>query len=304
MKRSVVVILVLSFLVQPVMGEYVDIILSYPENVEKGEEIEITFEIINQSNDMLWDGTILIEESFMNNYKPYIQSNRDYQTNPLKFSTVEPGESFKETFVLTFNRDIPLNEARFNVVLKCGKGPCRGGCRPFYMEKLVYIELLEKRAEAVLKLDVNEFTSYKGETLEIPFTLENIGKIQMRNIKVEIKGDIVSDGIVNIANLDPGIKISDRISISIDENNSKTSFNPIFIARFQEPSGKEGMVYENIVITVIEKQEAQETNASEVNNEINEESTPHTPILLYFFLFLSIIAIIAVILFLIRLFKR
>ncbi len=304
MKRSVVVILVLSFLVQPVMGEYVDIILSYPENVEKGEEIEITFEIINQSNDILWDGTILIEESFMNNYKPYIQSNRDYQTNPLKFSTVEPGESFKETFVLTFNRDIPLNEARFNIVLKCGKGPCRGGCRPFYMEKLVYMELLEKRAEAVLKLDVNEFTSYKGETLEIPFTLENIGKIQMRNIKVEIKGDIVSDEIVNIANLDPGIKISDRISISIDENNSKTSFNPIVIARFQEPSGKEGMLYENIVITVIEKQEAQETNASEFNNEINEESMPQTPILLYFFLFLSIVAIIAVIIFLIQLFKR
>jgi len=304
MKRSVVVILVLSFLVQPVMGEYVDIILSYPENVEKGEEIEITFEIINQSNDILWDGTILIEESFMNNYKPYIQSNRDYQTNPLKFSTVEPGESFKETFVLTFNRDIPLNEARFNIVLKCGKGPCRGGCRPFYMEKLVYMELLEKRAEAVLKLDVNEFTSYKGETLEIPFTLKNIGEIQMKNIKVEIKGDIVSDEIVNISNLNPGIEISDRISISIDENNSKTSFNPIVIARFQEPSGKEGMLYENIVITVIEKQEAQETNASEFNNEINEESMPQTPILLYFFLFLSIVAIIAVIIFLIQLFKR
>lgn len=304
MKRSVVVILVLSFLVQPVMGEYVDITLSYPENVEKGEEIEITFEIINQSNDILWDGTILIEESFMNNYKPYIQSNRDYQTNPLKFSTVEPGESFKETFVLTFNRDIPLNEARFNIVLKCGKGPCRGGCRPFYMEKLVYIELLEQRAEAVLKLDVNKFTAYKGETLEIPFTLENIGKIQMRNIKVEIKGDIISDGIVNVANLDPGIKISDRIIISIDENNSKTSFNPIVIARFQEPSGKEGMLYENIVITVIEKQKVQETNASEFNNEIIQEPLSQTPILLYFFLFLSIIAIIAVIIFLIHLFKR
>jgi len=304
MKRLVLVILVLSFLVQPVRGEYVDIILSYPENVEKGGEIEITFEIINQSNDMLWDGTILIEESFMNNYKPYIQSNRDYQTNPLKFSTVEPGERFKETFVLTFNRDIPLNEARFNIVLKCGKGPCRGGCRPFYMEKLVYMELLEKRAEAILKLDTNEFTAYKGETLEIPFTLENIGEIQMGNIKVEIKGDIVSDEIINIANLDPGIKISDRIIISINENNSKTSFNPIVIARFQEPSGKEGMIYENIVITVIEKQKVQETNASEVNNEIIQEPLSQTPILLYFFLFLSIVAIIAVIIFLIYLFKR
>ncbi|HII95596.1 MAG TPA: hypothetical protein HA367_07680 [Candidatus Methanofastidiosum sp.] len=304
MKRLVVLILVLSFLVQPVMGEYVDIILSYPENIEKGEEIEITFEIINQSNDMLWDGTILIEESFMNDYKPYIQSNRDYQTNPLKFSTVEPGKSFKETFVLAFNRDIPLNEARFNIVLKCGKGPCRGGCKPFYMEKLVYIGLLEKRAEAVLKLDVNEFTSYKGETLEIPFTLENIGKIQMKDIKVEIKGDIVSDEIVNIAYLNPGEEVSDRIIISIDENNSKTSFNPIVIAKFQEPSGKEGILYENIIITVTEKQKAQETNASEVNNEINEESRLQPPILFYFFLFLSIVAIIAVIIFLIRLFKR
>jgi hypothetical protein len=136
MKRLVLVILVLSFLVQPVMGEYVDIILSYPENIEKGEEIEITFEIINQSNDMFWDGTILIEESFMNDYKPYIQSNRDYQTNPLKFSTVEPGKSFKETFVLAFNRDIPLNEARFNIVLKCGKAHAGEGAGPFIWKSL------------------------------------------------------------------------------------------------------------------------------------------------------------------------
>jgi len=304
MKRLVALILVLSFLVQPVMGEYVDIILSYPENIEKGEEIEITFEIINQSNEMLWDGTILIEESFMNDYKPYIQSNRDYQTNPFRFSTVEPGKSFKETFVLTFNRDIPLNEAKFDIVLKCGKGPCRGGCRPFYMEKLVYIGLLEKRAEAVLKLDGNQFTPYKGETLEIPFTLENIGKIQMRDIKVEIKGDIVSDEIVNIPYLNPTEKISDRIIVSIDENNSKKSFNSVVIARFQEPSGKEGILYENIIITVIEKQKVQETNASEVDTEINEESRSQLPILFYFFLFISIVAIIAVIIFLIRLFKR
>ena len=304
MKRLVALILVLSFLVHPVMGEYVDIVLSHPQNVEKGEEIEITFEIINQSNDMLWDGTILIQESFMKKYGPYIQSIRDYQNNPIKFSTVEPGKIFKETFVLTFAKDIPLNEARFNIELKCGKGPCRGGCRPFYLEKLVYITLLEKRAEAVLELDVNEFTSYKGETLEIPFTLENIGEIQMENIKVEIKGDIESDEIINIPYLNPGEENSKILFVSIDENSSKTSFAPIVVARFREQYGKEGMVYKNITIEVVEKEIIKETNTSEIDTDIPKETKNQPSLLFYFFLFLSIIAIVAVIIFLLYLFKR
>lgn len=304
MKRLVAIILVLSFLFQPVMGEYVDIVLSHPQNVERGEEIEITFEIINQSNDMLWDGTILIEESFMNDYKSYIQSDRDYQNNPIKFSTVEPGKSFKETFVLKFNKDMPLNEAKFNIELKCGKGPCRGGCRPFYLAKLVYITLLEKRAEAFLELDVNEFTSYKGETLEIPFTLKNSGEIRMENIKVEIKGDILSDEVINIPYLNSGEETSKILFVSIDDNISKASFAPIVVARFQEQSGKEGMVYKNIAIKVDEKEIIKETNTSEVNTDISKEVKNQPSFLFYFFLFLSIVAIIAVIIFLIYLFKR
>jgi hypothetical protein len=302
MKRLVLLCLVLSFVVQPIMGEYVDIVLSYPENVEKGEEIEITFEIINQSNEKLWDGTIMIEESFMNEYRPYIQSGRDYQNDPFKFSTVEPGQSTKETFVLTFKEDIPLKEVRFDIVLKCGKGSCRGGCRPFYLEKPVIIALIEERAEAILKLDANDFTAYKGETLEIPFTLENIGKIQMRDIKVEIKGDILSDEILNIDYLTPGKEISDKIIVSIGENSSKTSLNPIVVARFQDPAGKEGMVYEDILITVIEKEKVEEPNTPEVNREVIKEVENQLPILFYFFLFISIVAIIAVSSFLFYLF--
>ena len=85
MKRLVLLCLILSFIAHPILAEYVDLSLSYPENVEKGEETTITFEIINQSNERLWDGTIMIEESFMNKYKPYIQSKSDYQNNPFKF---------------------------------------------------------------------------------------------------------------------------------------------------------------------------------------------------------------------------
>lgn len=296
--------LVFSFILQPVLAEYVDLTLSYPSNVEKGEEVTITFEIINQSNERLWDGTIMIEESFMNKYKSYIQSDRDYQNNPFKFSIIEPGQSMKETFVLTFKEAIPLKEVKFNIVLKCGKGACRGGCRPFYLEKPVSIALLEERAEAILKLDINEFTAYKGETLEIPFSLENIGKVQMRNIKVEIKGDILSDETLNIDYLNPGKEISDKIIVSIGENSSKTSLNPIVLARFQDPTGKEGMAYEDIIITVIEKEKVKESNTSEVNDEVIKETSPQIPILFYFFLFLSIVAIIAVIIFVIYLFKR
>ena len=304
MKRFIILMLVFSFIFQPVLAEYVDLTLSYPSNVEKGEEVAITFEIINQSNERLWDGTIMIEESFMNKYKPYIQSGRDYQNNPFNFSIIESGQSIKETFIMTFREDIPLKEVRFNILLKCGKGACRGGCRPFYLEKPVSIELLEERAEAILKLDTNEFTAYKGEILEIPFTLENIGKTQIRNIKVEIKGDILSDEILNIDYLTPGKDISDKILVSIGENSSKTSLNPIVVARFQDPTGREGMVYGDIIITVIEKERVKESNTSEVNDEVIKEISLQLPILFYFFLFLSIVAIIAVIIFLIYLFKR
>ncbi len=303
MKRLVALILVLSFVVQPVVGEYVDIILSYPENVEKGGEIAIAFEILNQSNERLWDGTIMIEESFMNEYKPYIQFKQDYQNNPFKFSTVEPGQSIKETFVLTFKDGIPLKEAKFNIVLKCGKGSCRGGCRPFYLEKRVSISLIEERAEAVLKLDANNFTSYKGETLEIPFTLKNIGNIQMQGIKVEIKGDILSDEILNIDYLSPGKEISDKIFVSIDENSSKKSLNPIIVARFKDFTGKEGIEYVDIKITVVEKEKVEELNTSEVNQEIIQDVKNQVSALFYYFLFISIVAIIAVITFLVYLFK-
>jgi ribosomal protein L19 len=210
----------------------------------------------------------------------------------------------KETFVLTFTEDIPLQQARFSIVLKCGKGACRGGCRPFYLEKPVEITIKEKRAEAILKLDANDFTTNRGETLEVPFKLENIGKIQMTNIKVEIKGNIVSDEIVNFAYLNPGEEVLDRISISIDEKDSRTSFNPIVIARFQDPTGKEGITYENIIINVIEKEKVEDLNTTEANNEVIKEPKAQNPSPFYFFLSLSIVAIIAVILFLIRLFKR
>jgi hypothetical protein len=286
------------------MAEYIDLSLSYPTNAEKGDEVRITFEIINQSNDRLWDGTIFIEESFMEKYGSFIESERDYQNNPFKFSMIEPGKSFKEEYVLSFKEDFPLKEAKFNIILKCGKGSCRGGCRPFYLEKTVTISLTEKRAEAVLKLDEDNFTSYRGDTLEIPFTLENTGNIQMTDIKVEIKGDISSDKTFNISYLNPGNEVSKELLISIDENISDVFLNPIILARFSDTSGREGMTYKNIKINVIEKEKIVESNASVITNEIIEAPEPKTSSLFYFFLFLSIVGIIAVIIFVLYLFKR
>ena len=304
MKRLVALILVLSFIAQPVLAEYVDLSLTYPKTIEKGEEVRITFEIINQSNDRLWDGKITIEESFMDAYGRYIQSERDYQNNPIKFSIIESGDRFKETFVLTFKEDIPLNEVKFDILLKCGKGQCKGGCTPFFLEKTVYIELTEKKAEAVLILDTKEFTAYSGETLEIPFTLENIGKLQMRDIEVEIKGDIVSDEIVKISYLNPEQETSKNILVSIGENASKTSLNSIVVVRFVDTLGKEGMTYQSILIKVIEKEKIQGPDTSELNDEVSEETQSKTSSLVYFFAILSIVAIIAVIVFLRYLFKR
>ena len=304
MKRLLLLALIFSFAFQPVLAEYVDLSLTYPETIEKGEEVRITFEIINQSNDRLWDGKITIEESFMDAYGRYIQSERDYQNNPIKFSIIESGDRFKETFVLTFKEDIPLNEVRFDILLKCGKGQCKGGCMPFFLEKTVYIKLTEKKAEAVLRFDTNEFTTYSGETLEIPFTLENIGKLQMKDITVEIKGDVVSDEIVKISYLNPEQETSKNILVSIDENTSKTSLNSIVVVRFADTLGKEGMTYKSILIKVIEKENIQEPDTPEVNDGIIEETQSKTSSLVYFFVILSIVAIIAVIVFLKYLFKR
>ena len=287
------------------MAEYIDISLSYPTTIEKGDEISITFEIINKSNDRLWDGTIAIEEPFMSKYGSFVRINQDNQKYPFKFSIIEPGERVKKKFEITFEKDIPLKELKFNIVLKCGKGACRGGCRPFYLEKPITISIIEKRAEATLNLDVNEYSAYKGETIEVPFTVRNNGQIQITNAKVEVKGDLISDETVKIPFINSGDRISDKIRITIDNNSDKTQFNPLIILKFQDPTGKEVISYKTITVRVMEKENILESNDSEIDSgNVNENVNKPPPSLFYFFVVLAVVAIIAFLIIIIYIFKR
>ena len=287
------------------MAEYIDISLSYPTTIEKGDEISITFEIINKSNDRLWDGTIAIEEPFMSKYGSFVKINQDNQKYPFKFSIIEPGERVKKKFEITFEKDIPLKELKFNIVLKCGKGACRGGCRPFYLEKPITISIIEKRAEATLNLDVNEYSAYKGETIEVPFTVRNNGQIQITNAKVEVKGDLISDETVKIPFINSGDRISDKIRITIDNNSDKTQFNPLIILKFQDPTGKEVISYKTITVRVMEKENILESNDSEIDSgNVNENVNKPPPSLFYFFVVLAVVAIIAFLIIIIYIFKR
>lgn len=297
--------LMLFLIIKPVMAEYIDISLSYPTTIEKGDEISITFEIINKSNDRLWDGTIAIEEPFMSKYGSFVRINQDNQKYPFKFSIIEPGERVKKKFEITFEKDIPLKELKFNIVLKCGKGACRGGCRPFYLEKPITISIIEKRAEATLNLDVNEYSAYKGETIEVPFTVRNNGQIQITNAKVEVKGDLISDETVKIPFINSGDRISDKIRITIDNNSDKTQFNPLIILKFQDPTGKEVISYKTITVRVMEKENILESNDSEIDSgNVNENVNKPPPSLFYFFVVLAVVAIIAFLIIIIYIFKR
>jgi hypothetical protein len=304
-KRVVILALMLFLIIKPVMAEYIDISLSYPTTIEKGDEISITFEIINKSNDRLWDGTIAIEEPFMSKYGSFVRINQDNQKYPFKFSIIEPGERVKKKFEITFEKDIPLKELKFNIVLKCGKGACRGGCRPFYLEKPITISIIEKRAEATLNLDVNEYSAYKGETIEVPFTVRNNGQIQITNAKVEVKGDLISDETVKIPFINSGDRISDKIRITIDNNSDKTQFNPLIILKFQDPTGKEVISYKTIAVRVMEKENILESNDSEIDSgNVNENVSKPPPSLFYFFVVLAVVAIIAFLIIIIYIFKR
>ncbi len=295
----------LFLIIKPVMAEYIDISLSYPTTIEKGDEVSITFEIINKSNDRLWDGTIAIEEPFMSKYGSFVRINQDNQKYPFKFSIIEPGERVKKKFEITFEKDIPLKELKFNIVLKCGKGACRGGCRPFYLEKPITISIIEKRAEATLNLDVNEYSAYKGETIEVPFTVRNNGQIQITNAKVEVKGDLISDETVKIPFINSGDRISDKIRITIDNNSDKTQFNPLIILKFQDPTGKEVISYKTITVRVMEKENILESNDSEIDSgNVNENVSKPPPSLFYFFVVLAVVAIIAFLIIIIYIFKR
>ena len=295
----------LFLIIKPVMAEYIDISLSYPTTIEKGDEVSITFEIINKSNDRLWDGTIAIEEPFMSKYGSFVKINQDNQKYPFKFSIIEPGERVKKKFEITFEKDIPLKELKFNIVLKCGKGACRGGCRPFYLEKPITISIIEKRAEATLNLDVNEYSAYKGETIEVPFTVRNNGQIQITNAKVEVKGDFISNETVKIPFINSGDRISDKIRITIDNNSDKTQFNPLIILKFQDPTGKEVISYKTITVRVMEKENILESNDSEIDSgNVNENVNKPPPSLFYFFVVLAVVAIIAFLIIIIYIFKR
>ncbi|HNV93524.1 MAG TPA: CARDB domain-containing protein, partial [Methanofastidiosum sp.] len=217
----------------------------------------------------------------------------------------EPGERVKKKFEITFEKDIPLKELKFNIVLKCGKGACRGGCRPFYLEKPITISIIEKRAEATLNLDVNEYSAYKGETIEVPFTVRNNGQIQITNAKVEVKGDFISNETVKIPFINSGDRISDKIRITIDNNSDKTQFNPLIILKFQDPTGKEVISYKTITVRVMEKENILESNDSEIDSgNVNENVNKPPPSLFYFFVVLAVVAIIAFLIIIIYIFKR
>ena len=233
------------------------------------------------------------------------QINQDNQKYPFKFSIIEPGERVKKKFEITFEKDIPLKELKFNIVLKCGKGACRGGCRPFYLEKPITISIIEKRVEATLNLDVNEYSAYKGETIEVPFTVRNNGQIQITNAKVEVKGDFISNETVKIPFINSGDRISDKIRITIDNNSDKTQFNPLIILKFQDPTGKEVISYKTITVRVMEKENILESNDSEIDSgNVNENVNKPPPSLFYFFVVLAVVAIIAFLIIIIYIFKR
>lgn len=303
MKRFLLFILVISFLIQPVLAENVDLRLTYPETVEKGESIRISFEILNPTS-MLWDGTVTIDEAFMNIYGPYIETAIDYQRNPFQFSMLNPRQGFKGTFVLTFKEDIPLDEVNFTVSLRCGIGVCRSGCRPYFTERSVNINLTQKEIEANLKLDSKEYSVYSGETLEIPFVIENVGDLQMRNLTVELQGDIFSEETINISHINPGRSYSDKIIVLIDETVSKTLFTSKVIVNCQDIKGIEGTLYENITINVLEKEEERKEEINYIEEEPIEDIKQPVNLLLYFFIFLGVVSVVAVGIFITYLFKK
>jgi len=299
MKKIIVLSLLMMFITNPVSAEYVDLTLAYPREANYGEEIVITFELINNSNDRLWDGTIAIEDSFLNQYKDYIKS----ETNSFKFSIVEPGGRIKESFVLTFVEGMPLDKAAFSIVLKCGKGMCRGGCTPFYMEKMVNINLNEERAEAAIILDNKNITVTKGETIEMPFSIKNTGNIPIKEVTVELKGEVVSDSKVNISYISPGTEASGKLVVTIDDNTSPKSYNPIIIANFKDINENKGVVYENIKIDVVEKGIPTESNNFTVDEETNELRNSR-PLLFYVLIGLSVLSILLVAGFVLYVYKR
>lgn len=305
MKKTVILFFLLIILMQPVFAEYVDMNLTYPKESIKGEEVIIAFEIINNSNERLWDGKISIEDEFINKYKNYIHSEINYQNNPFQFSIVEPGGRLKESFIFSFDKEIPTDKAVFKIILKCGKGMCRGGCKPYYLEKTVSINLKEKRAEAIIKLDKNEFKIERGKKLEIPFIVKNIGDIQIRNITVELKGDIISDEAKKIPYINPRSDSSNVLLVSIDNNLSKTEINPIILVKFEDPNGNEGVIYKDIKINIFEKIVKSETNISTNDNEKIEVKVKNSPPLMFYFLIsLSVVSMITVFVFVIYIIKR
>ncbi len=305
MKRFLIFVLVISFVIQPVFAQNVDLRLTYPETVEKGERVRIDFEVVNP-NDILWDGTVTIDESFMNTYAAYIESERDYRRNPFQFSRLDPGRNFKGTFVLIFKENIPLDEVNFSIFLKCGIGPCRAGCRPYFKESSVNIQFfIEKEIEANLKLDSKQFSVYTGETLEVPFTIENVGDIQMRNITVDLEGDLLAEETINISHINPGRSYTNKLVVLIDENVSITSFSSKIVVKYQDIDGVEGAIYENIDIDVLEKKEEKVEDINEIEEEeAIEDVRPPTNGLLYFFIFFGVIAVVAVGVFIMYLFRK
>lgn len=106
---------------------------------------DIKFEIFNNSNYRIWDGTITIEKDFLNKYGDYINSNTDYSSNPFNYVIVDSGQKVTDVFKLSFKEDFPESKITFNVIFEGRTGAsCRCKSKPFTIKKEVTIVIHEK----------------------------------------------------------------------------------------------------------------------------------------------------------------
>jgi len=173
-----------------------------PAKAYIGDTVNVTLNIANVSEsdgEKLWDATIFIDESILDETVRESITINDPDGAPIEYGGTQhpgdelwPGETTSAELSFTLDDDAPGGTYYIPFVITGKRGPCPQGCHPWRGE-VVTLSLNVIHGLPALSLSVSsDNVAAEGETLNVDFSVRNLGSAPAYNVKAEVKSDYSS----------------------------------------------------------------------------------------------------------------
>ncbi|MEA1993656.1 MAG: hypothetical protein U9N35_04595 [Euryarchaeota archaeon] len=271
MNKKIAVIFLIIFLSYPIglYGAQDDTLPSpeieshaFPEFVHPGEEATIRVTVRNDMGAMMWNTRVYIDTlkipEELREHVEVIVGNRGDLNLP---SPMVTGDKETVELKIRITESFPAQEIDIPFIVDGDFGPCEGhGCKPFLVPKYSHIDVLTTESSILLSLDIKSFLLQAEDcgiittTLDVPFTLRNVGASAVYNISFTLTSEnLIFDhetepsGTIN--ELPEGEEISGKFTIYLNETGVGI-YTITIRAKYHDRYNKESFVEEKITMEV------------------------------------------------------